>query len=237
MGGWLATVSEVDLCLISCSNQLGRKGSKWQLGGKGNKWLISLLEVLLWGPPYLIGYCCNVGPPIISLDNAIWGPFWRWWVPLITWGNRASLAFRLTELGEPPIEFRWASDDLISSSSSSSSGKIISSNIPVILTAWYFINRKSEFILAARYCLGLPVFQQEGECPMPRCRSNNDQYWDHAIFCAIGSERIARHNHLRNAIHEAAAQAALAPQKEPPGFIPGSDERPAEICSLYNMYK
>ena len=56
------------------------------------------------------------------------------------------------------------------------------------------------------------------------------------FFCAIGSERIARHNHLRNAIHEAAAQAALAPQKEPPGFIPGSDERPAEICSLYNMY-
>ena len=33
------------------------------------------------------------------------------------------------------------------------------------------------------------------------------------------------------------AQAALAPQKEPPGFIPGSDERPAEICSLDNMYK
>ena len=64
---------------------------------------------------------------------------------------------------------------------------------------------------------------------MPRCRSHNDQYGDHAISCAIGSERIAKHNHLRNAIHEAAAQAALAPQKEPPGLLPGSDDRPADV--------
>ena len=89
--------------------------------------------------------------------------------------------------------------------------------------------RKSEFILAVRYRLGLQVFLQEGECPMPRCRSFGDSYGDHAISCAIGGERIAKHNHVRDALFQAAAQAALGPQKEPPGLLPGSDDRPADI--------
>ena len=89
--------------------------------------------------------------------------------------------------------------------------------------------RKSEFILAVRYRLGLPVFLQEGECPMPRCRSYGDKFGDHAISCAIGGERIAKHNHVRDALFQAAAQAALGPQKEPPGLLPGSDDRPADI--------
>ena len=54
--------------------------------------------------------------------------------------------------------------------------------------------RMSEFILAVRYRLGLPIFLQEGNCPMNRCRGFGDKYGDHAISCAINGERIAKHN-------------------------------------------
>ena len=87
----------------------------------------------------------------------------------------------------------------------------------------------SEFILAVRYRLGLPIFLQEGNCPMNRCQGFGDKYGDHAISCAINGERIAKHNHVRDAIFAAASQAALGPRKEPAGLLPGSDDRPADI--------
>ena len=89
--------------------------------------------------------------------------------------------------------------------------------------------RKSEFILAARYRLGLPIFLQEGNCPMTNCQGFGDKYGDHSISCAINGERIAKHNHVRDAIFAAAAQAALGPRKEPAGLLPGSDDRPADV--------
>ena len=89
--------------------------------------------------------------------------------------------------------------------------------------------RMSEFILAVRYRLGLPIFLQEGDCPMNRCRGFGDKYGDHAISCAINGERIAKHNHVRDAIFAAASQAALGPRKEPAGLLPGSDDRPADV--------
>ena len=51
--------------------------------------------------------------------------------------------------------------------------------------------RRMEFVTAARYRLGLPVFQVEAECPMPRCVRLSDTMGDHAISCGIGGERIA----------------------------------------------
>ena len=87
----------------------------------------------------------------------------------------------------------------------------------------------SEFILAVRYRLGLPIFLQEGNCPMNRCQGFGDKYGDHAISCAINGERIAKHNHVRDAIFAAASQAALGPRKEPAGLLPGSDDRPADV--------
>ena len=89
--------------------------------------------------------------------------------------------------------------------------------------------RKSEFILAARYRLGLPIYLQEGVCPMTNCRGFGDKYGDHSISCAINGERIAKHNHVRDALHAAASQAALGPRKEPAGLLPGSDDRPADV--------
>ena len=89
--------------------------------------------------------------------------------------------------------------------------------------------RRSEFVAAGRYRLGLPVFTMEAECPMPRCRLVSDRYGDHAISCGIGGERIACHNHVRDALLQTAVQAGLGPTKEPDGLLPGSDDRPADL--------
>ena len=89
--------------------------------------------------------------------------------------------------------------------------------------------RKTEFITAIRYRLGLPIFRTQGECPMPVCHANNDVMGDHAISCAIGGERISKHNHVRDAIFKAAVEAGLGPIREPDGLLPGSDDRPADV--------
>ena len=93
--------------------------------------------------------------------------------------------------------------------------------------------RRIEFITAVKYRLGLPIFLQEGECPVPRCRSRNDIFGDHAISCGYGGERIAKHNHVRDALFQSAVQASLGPIREPDGLLPGSDERPADLLIPY----
>ena len=67
--------------------------------------------------------------------------------------------------------------------------------------------RRTEFITAIRYRLGLPVFRVQGECPMPACHVVNDIMGDHAISCAVGGERISKHNHVRDTIFKAAVEA------------------------------
>ena len=52
---------------------------------------------------------------------------------------------------------------------------------------------------------------------------------DHALCCGVGSERIARHNALRDAIFLTAANAALGPVKEGRFLLPGADRRPADV--------
>ena len=64
---------------------------------------------------------------------------------------------------------------------------------------------------------------------MTNCQGFGDKYGDHSISCAINGERIAKHNHVRDAIFAAAAQAALGPRKEPAGLLPGSDDCPADV--------
>ena len=89
--------------------------------------------------------------------------------------------------------------------------------------------RRSEFVAAAKYRLGIQVFSIEAECPMSKCRMISDRLGDHAISCGIGGERIARHNHCRDALFQAAQQAGLGPSREPDGLLPGSDDRPADL--------
>ena len=81
--------------------------------------------------------------------------------------------------------------------------------------------------------MGMTVFRQDGQCPMPRCHRVNDRLGDHAVSCAVGGERIAKHNHVRDALYQTAVQAALGPSKEPDGLLPGSDDRPADILIPY----
>ena len=64
---------------------------------------------------------------------------------------------------------------------------------------------------------------------MARCRVLSDRHGDHAISCGIGGERIARHNHCREALIQTAQQAGLGPIREPEGLLPGSDDRPADL--------
>jgi hypothetical protein len=89
--------------------------------------------------------------------------------------------------------------------------------------------RPHEFTTAVKYRLGMPVFRQEGVCPMVRCEVASNAFGDHAISCAIRGERIAKHNHLRDCFFEAGQQAQLGPLKEPDGLLPGSDDRPADL--------
>ena len=45
----------------------------------------------------------------------------------------------------------------------------------------------------------------------------------------ISGKRIAQHNHVRDALFQAALQAGLGPSMESDGLLPGSDDRPADL--------
>ena len=87
--------------------------------------------------------------------------------------------------------------------------------------------RPAEFAIVAKYRLGIPVFARDGPCPA--CLRPSDALGDHAMCCGFGGERISRHNHLRDALHETAVAAGLGPVKEGRFLIPGADRRPADI--------
>ena len=51
----------------------------------------------------------------------------------------------------------------------------------------------------------------------------------HFSQCAYAGERIARHNQLRDVLHQTATQAALGPAREERALLPGSESRPADV--------
>ena len=95
------------------------------------------------------------------------------------------------------------------------------------LTALGLHLRQAEFVLVAKYRLGLKVYDRDGPCPA--CLRNSDSLGDHAMSCGTGGERISRHNHLRDALYETAVAAGLGPTKEGRFLLPGADRRPADI--------
>ena len=87
--------------------------------------------------------------------------------------------------------------------------------------------RAAELRTAVLYRLGEPLFQGDGACQ--GCGRHSDRLGDHAIACASQGERIARHNHLRDALFHAAASASLAPLREERALLPGVEQRPADV--------
>ena len=72
--------------------------------------------------------------------------------------------------------------------------------------------RSAEFVLAVKYRLGLPIFDQEGPCPA--CLRQSDIYGDHALCCGTGGERISRHNALRDAFYDTLSVLDLGLQEK-----------------------
>ena len=87
--------------------------------------------------------------------------------------------------------------------------------------------RAPEFTAAMKYRLGCPIYRSESRCPA--CHQPSDNMGDHALGCGSHGERIARHNLLRDALHQTAAPAALGPVKEGHYLLPGRDARPADL--------
>ena len=70
----------------------------------------------------------------------------------------------------------------------------------------------------------MPVYNSAGTCPA--CGEDTVVMGDQRIVCGTGRERIARHNALRDALHDTAAAAG---QKETRALLPGNNRRPADI--------
>ena len=71
------------------------------------------------------------------------------------------------------------------------------------------------------------IYQTEGKCTA--CPRHSDRRGDHAISCGYEGERIARHDHLRNALYNTCSQACLGPTREVRDLVVGSDARPADL--------
>ena len=87
--------------------------------------------------------------------------------------------------------------------------------------------RGPEFVTCLKYRLGIPLFSTAGLCPA--CGQQNDVMGDHALGCPKTSDRIARHNLLRDVLFDSAVSAALGPVREEKSLLPGRAARPGDI--------
>jgi len=85
----------------------------------------------------------------------------------------------------------------------------------------------TDFRVCLKYWLGLPLSSVDEVCPS--CTRVADRYGDHHVGCDGDADRLFRHNALRDALFSAASSAALAPRKELPNLVAGSQSRPADI--------
>ena len=83
-----------------------------------------------------------------------------------------------------------------------------------------------DFRCCLRYWLSIPLCE-EGYCPV--CGAPTDPFGDHYVMCKGLGDIIWRHDNLKEVIFSAARSAALAPRKEIPALVPGSNSRPADV--------
>ena len=88
-----------------------------------------------------------------------------------------------------------------------------------------------EFRLCLQYWLGLRMSEDGALCPTCICQGVADAHGDHQVGCGGNGDRILRHDSIRE-LFSAAQLAALAPRKEAPSLIPGSNSHPADVYLL-----
>ncbi len=84
-----------------------------------------------------------------------------------------------------------------------------------------------EFRLCLCYWLGVPLHNDQFNCL--ECHGVADSLGDHQVGCGGNSDRISRHNTIRDVVFNAAQSAALGPLRETPGLVPDSASRPADV--------
>jgi hypothetical protein len=74
------------------------------------------------------------------------------------------------------------------------------------------VMRPRNFQVAVAMRLGLPVLDEEKSCSL--CKQIIDVFGDHAACCAVSSDRIHRHNRVRNLLDRIAQEGLLSPVME-----------------------
>ena len=84
----------------------------------------------------------------------------------------------------------------------------------------------SHFRATIQLRLGLPVLTSRHRCD---CQTTPDIFGTHSLCCTKGPERTARHNSIRNVIHQTCIAAGLSASLEPPHLLSNSEHRPGDI--------
>ena len=74
------------------------------------------------------------------------------------------------------------------------------------------VMRPRNFAVAVAMRLGLPVLDEEKSCSL--CMQIIDVFGDHAACCSMSSDRIHRHNRVRNLLDRIAQEGMLSPVME-----------------------
>ncbi len=101
-------------------------------------------------------------------------------------------------------------------------------------TAWITANlfpyskfTNTEFIITAYIWLGIPITNEEVNCRY--CQTRMDKYGAHAAVCMFGSNRIRRHNRLRQYIYRKMKEAGYTYQLEKRNLATKDGKKPAGI--------
>ena len=74
------------------------------------------------------------------------------------------------------------------------------------------VMRPRNFQVAVAMRLGLPVLEEEKSCSL--CTQTVDVFGDHAACCTVSSDRIHRHNRVRNLLDRICQEGMLSPVME-----------------------